>query len=45
MGVPMAKTGERRVLHNILSDQQRTVIIVTHRMAAVDYCSQTVSIG
>ena len=36
---------ERRVLHNLLDAQQRTVIIVTHRMAAVDYCSQVVNIG
>ena len=36
---------ERRVLHNLLDGQQRTVIIVTHRMAAVDYCSQVVNIG
>ena len=36
---------EQRVLHNILDHQQRTVIIVTHRMAAVDYCSQVVIIG
>ena len=36
---------ERRVLHNLLDAQQRTVIIVTHRMAAVDYCTQVVNIG
>ena len=36
---------ERRVLHNLLDNQQRTVIIVTHRMAAVDYCSKVVNIG
>ena len=36
---------ERRVLHNILNRQRRTVIIVTHRLAAVDYCSQVVNIG
>ena len=36
---------ERRVLHNLLDAQQRTVIIVTHRLAAVDYCSQVVNIG
>ena len=36
---------ERRVLHNVLDKQQRTVIIVTHRMAAVDYCSNVVNIG
>ncbi len=36
---------ERRVLENILGRQQRTVIIVTHRQAAVDYCSQVVTIG
>ncbi len=31
---------EQRVLANILQRQQRTVIFVTHRQAAVDYCSQ-----
>ena len=38
---------ERRVLQNILGSegQRRTVIIVTHRQAAVDYCSQVVTIG
>lgn len=35
---------ERRVLQNILSQQHRTVIIVTHRQAAVDYCSQVINI-
>ncbi len=35
---------ERRVLDNLLGSQQRTVIIVTHRLAAVEYCSQVVNI-
>ena len=37
---------ERRVLQNILSpEQHRTVIIVTHREAAISYCSEVVNIG
>lgn len=35
---------ERKVLENILSDHQRTVIFVTHRTAVVDYCNQVVNI-
>ena len=35
---------ERRVLQNILQRQQRTVILVTHRQAAVDYCSKVFNI-
>lgn len=35
---------ERKVLKNILSDHQRTVIFVTHRAAVIDYCDQVVSI-
>ena len=37
---------EQRVLQNILSpEQHRTVIIVTHREAAIGYCSEVVNIG
>lgn len=30
---------ERKLLHNILSDNSKTVIFITHRPAVVDYCS------
>ena len=33
---------EHRVLENILSRKQRTVIFVTHRTAAIDYCDHTI---
>ena len=33
---------ERTLLHNLLSDQQRTVIFVTHREAVVSYCDQVI---
>ena len=36
---------ELRVLENILQRHRRTVIIVTHRQAAGDYCSQILQIG
>ena len=36
---------ERRLLHNLLSDQQRTVIFVTHREAVVGYCDQVIDLG
>ena len=36
---------ELRVLENILQRHRRTVIIVTHWQAAVDYCSQILQIG
>ena len=36
---------EKKVLENILSDQRRTVIFVTHRPAVVNYCDQVVTIG
>ena len=35
---------ERQVLENILREQRRTVIFVTHRPAVVDYCTQVVNI-
>ena len=31
---------ERRLLHNILSKREHTVIFITHRPAVVDYCDQ-----
>ena len=35
---------ERQLLSNILSDKQRTVIFITHRLAVKDYCDQTLTI-
>lgn len=32
---------ERQLLHNILSNHEKTVIFITHRPAVVDYCDQT----
>ena len=32
---------ERQLLHNILSNPDKTVIFITHRPAVVDYCDQT----
>ena len=32
---------ERKLLHNILSRRDKTVIFITHRPAVVDYCDQT----
>lgn len=32
---------ERQLLHNILSNHDKTVIFITHRPAVVDYCDQT----
>jgi len=33
---------ERQLLHNLLSEEHRTVICVTHRPAVIDYCDQVV---
>ena len=33
---------ERRLLDNILREQQKTVIFVTHRPAVAEYCDQTI---
>ena len=33
---------EHRVLENILSKKRRTIIFVTHRPAAIDYCDHTI---
>ena len=35
---------ERQLLHNILSEQKKTVIFITHRPAVVDYCDQTLRV-
>ena len=32
---------EKRLLKNLLKDHNRTVIFITHRLAVVDYCSQS----
>jgi len=35
---------ERQLLQNILSEQKKTVIFITHRPAVVDYCDQTLRV-
>lgn len=35
---------ERQLLTNILSDKQKTIIFITHRLAVIDYCDQTLKI-
>ena len=35
---------ERKLLHNILSTKDKTVVFITHRPAVVDYCDQTLKI-
>ena len=35
---------ERQLLHNILATHEKTVIFITHRLAVVDYCDQTLRI-
>jgi len=35
---------ERQLLSNIMSENNRTVIFITHRPAVVDYCNQTLRI-
>lgn len=35
---------ERQLLNNILARKDKTVIFVTHRMAVIDYCDQTLKI-
>lgn len=35
---------ERKLLHNILSSKDKTVIFITHRMAVVDYCDKVLKI-
>ena len=36
---------ERRLLNQILSDRQKTIIFITHRTAVVDFCDQTLRVG
>lgn len=36
---------ERQLLQNILSDNRKTVLFITHRPAVVDYCSQVLQVG
>ncbi len=35
---------ERELLQNILADNDKTIIFITHRLAVVDYCSQKLEI-
>ena len=35
---------EQQLLKNILADRRKTVIFITHRLAVVDYCDQTLKI-
>ncbi len=35
---------ERRLLKNILSSNNKTIIFITHRLAVVDYCDQTLKL-
>ena len=35
---------ERQLLQNVLSDNRRTVIFITHHLAVKDYCDQTLTI-
>lgn len=35
---------ERQLLHNILSSRDHTIIFITHRLAVVDYCDQTLTL-
>jgi len=35
---------ERQLLQNILSRHDKTIIFITHRMAVVDYCDQTLQL-
>ena len=36
---------EKKLLHNLLSAHDKTVIFITHRMAVVDYCDRMLRIG
>jgi ABC-type bacteriocin/lantibiotic exporter with double-glycine peptidase domain len=35
---------ERQLLQNIIADNSKTIIFITHRMAVVDYCDQKLQI-
>jgi ABC-type bacteriocin/lantibiotic exporter with double-glycine peptidase domain len=35
---------ERQLLQNILATHEKTIIFITHRLAVVDYCDQTLQI-
>lgn len=35
---------ERQLLHNILENQTKTIIFITHRPAVIDYCNQSLNI-
>jgi ABC-type multidrug transport system fused ATPase/permease subunit len=36
---------ERQLLQNILSDNRKTVLFITHRPAVVAYCDQVLHVG
>lgn len=36
---------ERRLLRNIIDNNSKTIIFITHRQAVVEYCSQTLTIS
>jgi ABC-type bacteriocin/lantibiotic exporter with double-glycine peptidase domain len=36
---------ERRLLENILSSRQKTVVVVSHRPAVVDYCDNVIHLS
>lgn len=36
---------ERQLLHNLLSENKRTILFITHRPAVIDYCDQTLRIN
>lgn len=35
---------EQQLLKNILTNHNKTIIFITHRLAVVDYCDQTLTI-
>ncbi len=40
----LAPDTERQLLHNLLAKHDKTVIFITHRLAVVEYCDQTLHI-
>lgn len=36
---------ERQLLHNLLSENKRTILFITHRPVVIDYCDQTLRIN